>query len=105
MSPFRLLCLNIVLKVMDLATTFAVVEKTGSEAEANPIMKCLLSCLGNWAYVENFLVFLLACVVLCRKRSTSALVMVSIIMLLAVANNVLVYLRMAGLIQWTIFSR
>jgi hypothetical protein len=94
-----------VLKVMDLATTFLVVDKVGHEVEKNPIMRAALVYWGNWAYVENFLVFLLACVMLCRKKSTSALVLVAGLMLLVVANNVLVYLRIVGVIQWTIFSR
>jgi hypothetical protein len=93
---FKLLCINLVFKLLDLFTTFWAVQRVGEEIEANPIMKYAIKNLGNWAYLWNFFVFLLAILLLYRKNNIWPLVIVSLMMLAVVINNILWCLSLAG---------
>jgi hypothetical protein len=92
----KLVVINLILKLADLITTFWAVGKAGKVIEANPVMKYALINLGNWAYPANFFVFLLALMLLCRRKSTWSLIIVAIIMLGAVVNNTFACMRLAG---------
>ena len=86
----KLVIASIVLKAFDIGTTFLAVRKIGKDVEANPIMRYALLNLGNWAYVLNFSVFLLAIMTLYKKGTKlPSLVIIGILMLGVVINNLI----------------
>lgn len=85
----KLLCIDIVLKTIDLLSTYLVIEKTGIEVEGNPIIRYSIEIFGNASYLLNFLLFIIVMAIALRRKSKIIMISVLIIMLAAVINNLI----------------
>ena len=79
---------NVLLKVLDVATTAYLVNLYGTAAEANPIIRTMFSAYGIWpTFVIAFSIFFAAMVVLYKKEQRNLLILSAIFMLAVVCNN------------------
>lgn len=79
---------NILLKALDLLTTAYAIENAGISVEVNPLMRFLIENLGGFSYLINMFVFLIANLMLYKKKSTKVLVFVAVLMFLVCINNI-----------------
>ena len=85
----KLLYANLILKFLDLLTTYFAVSMAGVEVEANPIMNYALNSLGCWAYLANFIFFAIGSWLLFRNKAKWGLIIICVICVLVVINNLI----------------
>jgi hypothetical protein len=85
----HLLCLNLILKLIDVLSTWFVACRLGEEVEANPLMRAVMHSLGNFAYLFGFMAFTLCMALAYKLHSTGALIASAVVMTLIVASNLI----------------
>lgn len=88
----KLIILNVVLKMLDLLTTYLCISKYNSQVEGNPLMRRLMESTGNYAYVITMAFFLLLMAVVYKKQYKGVAVVSAVLCGAAAINNIVAYL-------------
>ena len=88
---YKLITLNLILKLLDLLTTYLCINEYGHVVEGNPLMRGLFENIGSFAYPVSMIIFSLLMFIVYKKQFKGVAIISAIICFIAVVNNTIAY--------------